>query len=218
MPAWSFSSLTAFETCPRRYYLVRVAKKITEPPTEATTWGNEVHKALELRIGEGKPLPDVLVKYEPIATRVLSLEGDVYVERQIALDSAFRQTEWYGKDAWVRSILDLTVINGRKALILDWKTGKRKPDSSQLALFAAVGFAVFPDVEEIHTGFVWLKENATDKTRYRREDTAALWGEFLPRVRRLELAYEKGAWPAKPSGLCRKYCPVGRSNCEFCGK
>ena len=45
---WSYSALTSYETCPKRYQLTRVTKQVTEPQTEATRWGNEVHKALEL--------------------------------------------------------------------------------------------------------------------------------------------------------------------------
>ena len=47
---WSYSSLQAFETCPRRFYLTRIAKLASEAQTQATLWGNEVHKALELAV------------------------------------------------------------------------------------------------------------------------------------------------------------------------
>ena len=40
---WSYSSLTSYETCPRRYDLVRNKRVVKEPPTEATIWGNKVH-------------------------------------------------------------------------------------------------------------------------------------------------------------------------------
>ena len=31
---------------------------------------------------------------------------------------------------------------------------------------------------------------------------------FIPRIRRMERAYEQDTWPAKPSGLCAGWCPV----------
>jgi hypothetical protein len=53
LPApWSYSSLSSFLQCPRRFYLTRVVKEVKEPPTQATLWGQEVHSALELRIKE----------------------------------------------------------------------------------------------------------------------------------------------------------------------
>ena len=52
---WSYSSLNAWEQCPRRYHLTRIAKVISEPQTEATLHGNEVHKALENAVGKALP-------------------------------------------------------------------------------------------------------------------------------------------------------------------
>jgi hypothetical protein len=110
------------------------------------------------------------------------------------------------------------VLNGNKALLLDWKTGKRKFDSSQLKLFAGLAFAHYPQVEIVFTGFVWLKEGKIDKDTFTREDVPAIWQEFVPRVRRLERAYEEDKFPPKPSGLCSKWCPVPNRLCKFSGK
>lgn len=218
MAAWSYSSLTAFETCPKRFYITRVAKLVREGETEATRWGNQVHKALEYRIRDGTPLPPIMATYEPIAARVSSMDGKVLTETEIALTSGFKETGWFASDAWVRGILDLTVVKDDRALILDWKTGKRKTASDQLRLFAALALAKYEHVDKVSTGFVWLKEKKTDKEHFSRDDVPGIWEEFSCRVRRLELAYENDNWPPKPSGLCRSWCPVGRSNCEFCGK
>jgi hypothetical protein len=215
---WSYSSLTAFETCPRRFYLTRVSKEVVEGDTEATLWGKTVHTALEHRIRDGKPMSDLLRKYEPIAARIAAMSGEVTTETPICLTESFKQTGWTSKDAWVRGIVDLTVKKDDKVLMLDWKTGKRKHDSDQLKLFAGMAFAVDPEVKEVTTGFVWLKENKTDKEKYYRDDVPTIWQHFIPRVRRLDAAHSNNNWPAKPSGLCRSWCPVGRNLCEFCGK
>jgi hypothetical protein len=50
---------------------------------------------------------------------------------------------------------------------------------------------------------------------FQREDVPKIWQEFAPRVQRLELAHQENRWPKKPSGLCRKHCPV--RDCEFHG-
>jgi hypothetical protein len=219
IPPWSYSSLTAFETCPRRYYLTRVSKQVTEPPSEAIVWGNEVHKALELRIAEDKPLPNHLTGYEGIVTKILSKPADqVLTEQQLAVTSSFEPADWWGQDTWCRGVIDLAIVNGSTAVLLDWKTGKIKPDSDQLKLFAALIMAHNPEVTKAKTGFVWLKHGKITAEKYTREDIPAIWQQFSPRVRRLELAFESDKWMAKPSGLCRAWCPVGRSNCEFCGQ
>ena len=94
-------------------------------------------------------------------------------------------------------------------------TGKRKPDSEQMMLFAGLGFIAYPQVKVIDTTFIWLPDKKVDRETFRREDAADIWGAFLPRVKRMEMAYNDGpdAHPKKPSGLCNGYCPV--KDCEF---
>ena len=92
-------------------------------------------------------------------------------------------------------------------MVLDYKTGKRKP-SEQLDLYAAYIFAHYPEVEDVKTIFVWLKEQKTDKKRFNRDELPIIWREFIPKVARLESAYNRDSWPAKPSGLCNGWCPV----------
>ena len=218
MPPWSYSALTAYETCPRRYYLTRVAKEVVEPPTEATIWGNRVHSAIEDYIKSGKPIPTGMEKWGQMAEQFKGVkDGEVFAEMKLAITSDFIPTEWESSDAWCRSIVDAGVIRSTKISAVDWKTGKRKRDSTQLKLFAGMLFAHYKGVEVITTGFVWLKENKVDKERFTRNDIPEIWGEFLPRVGRLEHAYRDSAWEPRPSGLCKKWCPVGKHKCSFCG-
>lgn len=216
--AWSYTALTAFETCPKRYYLTRVSKEVKEPQTEATTWGNNVHKALELRVRDKLPLPAGMEQYEPIAAKFDTAQGQVTTETKFTLDAHMRPTSWFASDAWLRCILDITVDKGTSAAVLDYKTGKRKTDSHQMMLFAGVLMQAKPLLEKVSTGFIWLKENKTDTKVFTREDLPDIWGEFIPRTQRLDHAYEYNKWEAKPSGLCREWCPVGKSRCTHCGK
>ena len=212
-PAWSYSALTAFETCPRRYYLTRVSKEVKETQNEAATWGNAVHTALEKRAKGEAPLPDHLAVYEPIIMKIISRDGKRIVEEKMTVTKSFKPTTWFAKDAWCRGIVDIGVVGDKQATVLDWKTGSRKPDSDQLKLFAAMAFSHYPWIERVTTGFVWLKENKIDKDKFTREQIGDLWNAFLPRVNRLEYAYAESKWPAKPSGLCRGWCPC--TGCEF---
>jgi hypothetical protein len=219
-PAWSFSSLTAFETCPKRYYHLRVAKDIVDTPHESTVWGQDVHKHLENRAVHATPLPPAISKYETLVKPILDSPGEKLVEKQFAITRDFRPTGWSSPDTWYRGVVDIGVISatGYKALLLDWKTGKRKNNPDQLKLFAGLAFAHYPEVKIVTTGFVWLKENKIDKTSYPREAVPMIWGEFAPRVDRMDAAFASNKFPPKPSGLCRAHCPVPRRLCEFSGK
>lgn len=209
IPAWTFSQLEKFETCPKQFYHVRVAKDVVEPPTEATTWGEKVHTALEHRVKQGKPLPEGMTQWEPLARKLADLPGEKLTEYKFALDRNFQPSEW--KQSWTRGIADLLVVHKDKAVVVDYKTGKRKP-TEQLRLYAAYTFAYHPSVTQVQTGFAWLKDKRLDTERVHRDEVAAIWQPFLTKVRKLESAYERESWPPRPSGLCRGWCPV--KTCE----
>ena len=205
--AWSYSSLTAYETCPRRYYHTRVVKDVVEPETQALTWGNAVHKALELRAKESKPLPTGMEQWEPLVAKILAAGGEVFTEKQIALTETFTPCDWFADDVWVRGVVDIGVVRGPLLVALDYKTGKPKRDSDQLRLFAALLMAIYPDCDTVKTGFLWLKTNGIDQARFERGDLPDIWNKFLPRVKALEEAHRTSTWPVRPSGLCRNWCP-----------
>lgn len=216
MPPWSYSALTAFETCQRRYHLTKVVKTVKEPPTEATTHGNDVHQAFENAVLKQQPLPDKYAEWQPIAMKLQAAKGKREPELKLAIDKSFRPVKWMDKSAWCRGIVDLSIENGDKAVAIDYKTGKRKPDSTQLMLFAALLFHTKQYLENITTSFVWLKEKKLDVERYERGQIGNIWQEFIPRVQRMEVSYQKDKWLPQPSGLCRSWCPC--TECEFNGK
>jgi hypothetical protein len=210
IPAWTYSQLDKFETCPRQFYHVRVKKDIVEGPTDATIWGEKVHTAFENRIKDDTPLPEGMQQWEPFATKLANMPGTKYTEQQMAVGKDFQPADW--KAAWTRGIADLLVVHGDKAAVMDYKTGKRKL-TEQLMLYAGYTFTHYPEVTTVTTGFVWLRDKKVDKETYTRDEVPRIWNTFLPRVRKLELAYERDAWPCRPSGLCRGWCPV--KACEF---
>jgi hypothetical protein len=216
--AWSYSALNAFETCCWRYYLTKVTKEVTEAPTEATMWGNRVHKALEHRLG-GKPLADTMVQFEPFAKAVLSKGGRVDTEQKVAVNAAFQPVGYFAPDVWCRAVTDFTVHKGEKLFVGDWKTGKPTPESAQLRLSAAMSFAHRPYIKECTVAFVWLKGSTPPTVeKFTRDEAPSLWAEFLPRVKRLQDAVDSKTFPKRPSGLCKKHCPVPKEKCEFRGE
>jgi len=220
MPAWTYSTLDTFETCPRKFYHLKVAKDIVEPPTVYTEWGKTVHSAFENFVKEGTPLPTGMEQWQKIMSAIAALPGEKLTEHQYALDRDFQPCSW--GSAWTRGIADLVVIHKDKAVVVDYKTGKRKP-TEQLDLYAAYAFSHHPQVQTVTTGFVWLKEKKVDwnvskkdKKPFNRQEVPIIWQSLLPRVRKLESAYERDSWPARTSGLCKAWCPV--TSCEFNGR
>lgn len=215
---WSYSSLQAFETCPKRFYLTRISKQVREPQTEATMWGNEVHKALEHAVAGTKTLGPNFSQYQPIVDRLRATDGKKYTEQKFGLTSGFKPTAFFGSDVWFRGVLDLTIVKPKVGIVLDYKTGKVKTDGDQLKLFAAATFAQHPYLEVVKTGYLWLAADKTTAQDFKKEDVPVIWQEFLPRIQRMEKAQEDDKWLPNPSGLCKAWCPVGKKLCEFCGK
>lgn len=216
---WSYSSLQAFETCSRRFYLTRIKKVVSEPQSEAMLHGNRVHKALELAVGGTQTLGKGYESYQPIVDRLRATSGDKHTEQKFGLTADFKPTTFFGKDVWMRGVLDLTIVKKpqKVAIVLDYKTGKVKTDGDQLKLFAAATFAQYPWLQTVKTGYIWLAEDKTTAKDFTPEDVPVIWQEFMPRIKRMELAEENNKWLPNPSGLCKRHCSVGKRLCEYCG-
>ena len=211
----SYSSIKMYEQCPKRYLHQRINKEVEDKGSDATIYGERVHKQLEDRLKIGTQLPEESVKHEQVCTTIESLtkNSELYLEQKLCLNANLTPTGWYDNDAWLRSILDVLVIKDKVAIVMDWKTGKRRPDFTQLELFAIQVFVHYPQIEEVKTSFIWLKEGKTDSETFRLIDTKLMWGELLSRIERINQSYKSNNFPARPSGLCR-YCPANKI-CEY---
>jgi len=211
----SYSSIKMYEQCPKRYMHQRINKDVVDKGSDATIYGERVHKQLEDRLSIGTPLPKESIKHEQVCTTIESLtkKADLYLEQKLCLNANLTPTGWYESDAWLRSILDVLIIKDNKAIVMDWKTGKRNPDFTQLELFSLQVFKHYPKIEEVRTSFIWLKEGKTDSETFTLKDTKVMWADLLSRIERINQSYESGKFPARPSGLCR-YCPAQKL-CEY---
>jgi len=213
--AHSYSAIKQFENCPKQYYMQRITKEVKPTFGVEADWGNRIHEQLELRIKDkvASPLPADSRKYEPLVQSFEALPGELVAEQEMTLNAELLPTGWWDKDAWLRSKIDVLVLNGPDALVADWKTGKHRPDFTQLELFAIQTFKHYPDVQRVKTAFVWLKDMKIDSRAYTRLDAPALWSKLMQRIARIEGALKTDNWPAKPSGLC-PWCPA-KHICEF---
>jgi len=210
--AWSHSALELYLSCPRKYYEAKVTKAwVEEFKGPAAEWGVAVHKAFERAVQFGSPMPPNMVQWSALAKKLANLTGVIKVEQQIALDSDYQYVGWFDKTVRVRTIIDYGCYNltTGNALLLDYKTGKRKNDDRQLALMAASIFELYPKINKVVSGYVWLKDGQDLSTvTFLREHKDKLWAMYLPTVADVEQSMTTGRWPEKPSGLCKGWCPV----------
>lgn len=216
--SWSYSKLKNFEACPKKMYEVDILKNHAEPedPNGPLAWGNRVHKALADALTGKTPLPEEMAQYAEWVDRVKRGTGQLFVEQKYAITRQFQKTAYFADDVWYRGIGDVVRVDRNLALILDWKTGKILEDSVQLMLMAQCLFSHYPELKYVRSEFVWLKEGCTTPELFTRQEVADQWVGLLDRVNGMEEAHKALNYPPKPSGLCKRYCPV--VSCPFHGK
>lgn len=208
--AWSFSRLNSFETCPKKFWHTSVRKDVIEPESEHMRYGKEVHKALELRVGKDRPLPLHLRHLENHAIKLVSSKGQKLTEQQLAIDSNFEPCDWFSKKTWCRAIIDLAIVNAPHAVVIDYKTGKISDDFTQLRLAGALLMLHMAEIQTVDLCFLWTREKqlTRDEKRLTRNDIKQVILDIMPRIRKYEKAHRTESFPARPSGLCKRHCPV----------
>lgn len=205
--AWSFSVLDMFENCRKKYYHLKVAKDYKDSDSQASQDGKFVHDALFKRVCEGVPLPVPLRYMEAMAARFADTPGEKHGEMKLALNDKFEPRGFFAKDVWVRSVIDLLIVRDGHAVLVDWKTGKKKERFDQLRLSAAVLSRFMPEIEAFKLVFVWLKDNDVSVQDMQRHDMKKVWLDFMPRAAEIDKAILTTTFPATPTPLCG-WCPV----------
>lgn len=200
--AHSFSSLELFDSCPKRFYHLKVAKDIKED-SAASDDGTRQHKALEDRIKEGTPLPEHMAKHEKKVDLLLNSGFEVKTEQELAVTKELVPCDWWHQDVFLRVKADVALYSGTTAALLDWKTGKRRPKPFQLELGALAQFTHYPEVKSTKAAFLWLKDDDTDRYEYtREEDYDRILNKLHTKTARVEAAVEEDVWQAKPGYHC----------------
>ena len=207
---WSFSSLKAYQTCPRQFYSYKVAKQYQQEETEAIRYGKVLHEAFEFYIRDNKDLPQDFERFRSVLDALKNIPGDKYCEYEMALNNDLKPASGFlGKDVFCRGIADLLIVNGETAYVVDYKSGKAKyPDKKQLELMALMVFAYFPEVKLVKGMLLFVHYDVTVKGEYKRTQEKELWVKWLNNVEQLKTSHLTSSWPPNSSGLCRGWCMV----------
>lgn len=216
MTAWSYSSIKTFDQCPKKYYHLRVAKDVKDDPGEAAVYGTEVHQAAEDYVKLGTPIPLKFGYMRPIVESLAAIEGDKHTELKLGVKKVgddYEPCDFFDKDVWYRGIVDLVIIRGQKAHMIDYKTGKntKYADTKQLDAMAGALFVHFPDLMMIKSALAYVVCNEFIPKVHVRTEKRAYLSTFNDELVRLDEAELSGVWNAKSSPLCG-WCPV--TSCE----
>lgn len=214
-PAWSYSSITLFDQCPKKYYHLRVAKDIKEPDSEAMMYGKDVHTAAENFMRDGIPVPEKYAFMRPLLDKLKAIPGDKHCEIKMGLkrvDGRLVACGFFDKDVWYRGVADLIIVNKEKgeARVIDYKTGKsaKYADTKQLALMAACVFAHFPEVKKVKAGLLFVVSSEFVKTDYSAESGFTIFSELDEVLASRDVAYETEVFNPKRNFSCKAWCPV----------
>ena len=221
MPAsWSYSSLSLFKQCPRKYHRLRVVRDIQEPESEAMLYGSELHKAAEEYGRDKTPLPARFKYVQRYLDILFEIPGQHLFEYEMALDRDLNPCEFRDPNYWWRGIADFMVVpdNEEEAVIIDYKTGKsaRYADTGQLEILGLATLIHFPHIQRIRAGLLFVVSEDFLEFRMGRDDEEKLWQRWLPTTKRLDVAYDMDLWNPVPNFTCRKFCPV--YDCEHNGR
>jgi hypothetical protein len=197
--------------CEHQGYRRYIKKDMPFVSTPAMKWGKEVHTAFEARVGKGKVLPDHMKDWEKQFCAPFDKYKTFLTEQKLGMTVDGRPTGFWHSDVWFRGLGDFIVIEGPKAMLLDWKTGNSKyEDPWELETNALLLKAHHPKIEKVAGRYAWLKDNKWGQLY----DLSNFQKTYAEIKRLMDMIAEKkrtGAWEKMKSGLCG-FCPV--EDCE----
>jgi len=209
---WSFSRIKAFEQCPKQFYHEKVLKQYPFIQTEAMIYGNQFHKACEDYIGKGEPLPERFMYIKDALDKLNQRKGVKICEQRLGVTANLEPCTFGARNVWFRGIVDRAILDEDSGIgwIIDYKTGKsaKYADKGQLELMALAIFAHYPKITSIRAGLLFVVANKLVKETYEVADRANLWEKWASNYATMEKAFEADVWNPRPSGLCKRHCPV----------
>jgi hypothetical protein len=195
---------------------VKLLKRFPYVQSPQAIRGEAVHKELELYARDGVPMSEDHKHHAWVVDGFIKpRRGDKYYEYEFSFDALGNKVpkgDWSKKD--FMGTADVLVVNGTKAIVVDYKTGSAayaKP--KQLERMAFCVMWEFPEVTEVMGVLVFLDYKVGDRgeqtvtRQYKRSDLGKIIAAFNAEKSAVLRDHSSGYWEMKPSKLC-PWCPV----------
>lgn len=209
MPStFSYSAVSDFENCPKKYKLKRIDRLPTKD-SPALVHGNERHAEAELYLTSKKRLKVP----EPLSNIARTLRDskktdDAIVEEMWIFDANWNlihRTQPEKHDPRSMVFVKMDWYSPSRRLIRDWKTGKtaehdrfrEKAHREQGSLYALAAMLV-DDLEEVDVEMVYIDHGLVVAWTWTADDIPALLDDWTRRGH----AAMRGPYPATPNPLC----------------
>jgi len=222
--ALSWSRISNYRQCPRQFEAKYISKIWPdESNNPAFEKGNRIHKQLEeyILFKKGKGAEPVVGREAKTAIPLINdyfekYEADnIDAEMQLALDFDWNETSWYGPTDIVkfRGIIDMVILEGDTAIVIDWKSGKVRPyedEKGQLHLTASYIFELYPHVETIEIAYIFVEHKKRIKVDFKRSEHKANKASFDLEYAQIN---EDEEFAAKKNTYCF-FCSI-KEDCEY---
>lgn len=213
--------LNVYLLCPKQYDEKYNKKSVKYEESEAAEFGKMIHSAAEQTLLTGEPLVTDAVPLMQASVETLEkIKGDsrytLHVEKELAITKGMKVTSWWGRDVWMKAKLDVLVEDHelKRNVIIDWKTGKVKPDRMQV-LITSLCATVHTKYTQNDCAWVFVKHNQIIPESVDLRSMSAM-DDLMRNVKAYETACRDDHFPATPNFLCRSWCGV--MNCPHNGK
>lgn len=220
--ALSYSRLSTFETCPRKFKAQYIDK---DYPDEGDNYffkkGQRKHQQLEnyvlslnnpMAVGTFRYDDDIEAMF-PMIDKICAAMPNFTAEQKMAVDGDFKPCGWFDKSVMYRAIVDFQAKAGSLMTVIDWKTGKlREYDAKptgQLHLTAAIMFAHHEEVTDIITSYAFIDHKQNLKTQFDRSMELV-----EPFYKAHEAVNSEKDWTPTKNEYC-KYCLLTNKQCPY---
>lgn len=225
MIVMSPSNILAHKKCPLQAWGQR-EKLIAWKESPQKARGTAVHSALEQAVKDKfKPpaaLPDgCKPAYISDVMRAMSLEAhmekmQVMTEQSLAVNRAFKPTNFFADDTFFRCRADLLMVypDKRGAIIGDWKTGKIYDYSKdQMRLEAVLVYAVF-GTPRVDWKLFYVDQGQTKEGTVDFSNGLGAVQDLLEVMQEMQaLDKNNGPWSARKNPFCR-WCDWYHTECR----
>lgn len=218
----SYSTLSAFDTCPLQFAHKSVWKTIKFKGNAASQWGSACHSAFEAKFKTGEPLTGRFEFLAPIADQILVAANGAPIEAEKELGITKDKQPISFWDGKLRGKLDFYYKpTPDKGLIGDYKIADPKYVSKydlETDVFSFLTFFNDPEVEKIKSVLLWCKQDMPAPPTVKfltRADLPRLEDMIFSKMERVEEAIGNDEFRPKRGGLCAKHCEV--LDCKFNG-
>ena len=209
LPILSHTFLSNYENCPRKAWHMYVAKDLPwEEATPEMLEGRRQHEAFDkaLKANNAELAPDKVT-----ASFVLQADGIKEYEHKMAIAASGSPCNWQVECTFFRGVADVSIVAPPNALILDWKTGKKREDPTELEGFALLLKAHYPNLEYIGGAYVWLNYGGMGPLHDLSKAPEKAYRRIKNQWEGLKARPLEKEWNATPNALCG-WCRV--KTCE----